>query len=663
MRHEDYTIGWICALPIEMAAAVGMLDEDHDTLPQNPRDNNSYTLGRIGDHNVVIVCLPAGIMGTTSAALVATQMLITFRGLRFGLMVGIGGGVPSKEHDIRLGDVVVSTPTRVFGGVIQYDIRKVAVDGRFMRTGSLAKPPDVLLGALAKLRAKQIVDGTKLANHISKTMTRYPRMAAQYAHPGIAHDSLYEADYDHVVGDATCSHCDISRRIVREPRSSLYPAIHYGLIASGNMIMKDGSTRDKLGQELGVLCVEMEAAGLMDSFPCLVIRGICDYADSHKNKRWQHYAAMTAAAYTKELVYTVPVHVVESSATAVDVLDIDIHLEETLEIASQSSETASQSSTTLIGDSDPSLINTAAEEVARVLASDRRLKPLCVTGVLRMTPPVFRRNLTEVLVNFGKAMRKEARTPLEHAVAWILVHRKDHIAFAIYEEISPPEDFAATEILRLDQIPLALGEQEHLQRFINDRFPISQQKFKKGKHLEVDEVDSEIQEQTGAEGDDDAPPELSTLVDLQNLHQILCDGGGYWEAYKKMKLVVFPSPRQQLEKVLRRHLARDGGPQVVNCLIEWELLEYMDSESVTETELDSILTLTGDLDCACATRLGEYMCRRWATGSIMLDAMKALIGPCVNGNGHADRGEYTPLPNFGICPSVDIPSCPKKNSS
>ena len=46
----------------------------------------------------------------------------------------------------------------------------------------------------------------------------------------------------------------------------------------------------------------MEAAGLMDSFPCLVIRGICDYADSHKNKRWQPYAAATAAAFAKELL-------------------------------------------------------------------------------------------------------------------------------------------------------------------------------------------------------------------------------------------------------------------------------------------------------------------------------------------------------------------------
>ena len=67
---------------------------------------------------------------------------------------------------------------------------------------------------------------------------------------------------------------------------------------------------------MGVLCVEMEAAGLMDDFPCLVIRGICDYADSHKNKRWQPYAAATAAAYAKELLSTIPAHVVEVVAAS-----------------------------------------------------------------------------------------------------------------------------------------------------------------------------------------------------------------------------------------------------------------------------------------------------------------------------------------------------------
>lgn len=86
-------------------------------------------------------------------------------------------------------------------------------------------------------------------------------------------------------------------RITREETE---PVIHYGLIASGNQVMRHGITREKLRKKHGMLCFKMEAAGLMNNFPCLVIRGICDYSNTHKNKRWQHYAAAVTAAYAKE---------------------------------------------------------------------------------------------------------------------------------------------------------------------------------------------------------------------------------------------------------------------------------------------------------------------------------------------------------------------------
>jgi hypothetical protein len=104
----------------------------------------------------------------------------------------------------------------------------------------------------------------------------------------------------------------------REPRPLEDPFIHYGLIASGDQIMRHGATRERLRKELDVLCFEMEAAGLMDDFPCLVVRGICDYADSHKNKRWQGYAAATAAAYAKELLSVIPGNLLVSTRTAVE---------------------------------------------------------------------------------------------------------------------------------------------------------------------------------------------------------------------------------------------------------------------------------------------------------------------------------------------------------
>src|SRR6266702_2590586 len=81
--------------------------------------------------------------------------------------------------------------------------------------------------------------------------------------------------------------------------------------------MKAGVSRDRLSAELGgVLCFEMEAAGLMNEFPCAVIRGICDYADSHKNKSWQPYAAATAAAATKELLLIIPAEEVAKTDVA-----------------------------------------------------------------------------------------------------------------------------------------------------------------------------------------------------------------------------------------------------------------------------------------------------------------------------------------------------------
>ncbi|KAF1820020.1 purine and uridine phosphorylase [Dissoconium aciculare CBS 342.82] len=233
--REAYTVGIVCALAIEKAAAIAMLDDKHERLPPAPGDESDYTFGTIGAHGVVIACLPAGMTGTVSAALVARDMTHSFP-IRIGLM--------SEEVDVRLGDVVVSQPNGQHGGVVQWDF-------------------------------------------------------------GDDNDELFEASYDHE-GGSTCMQCARSRTVQRAARRSRRTHLHYGNIASGNVVIKDGRTRDQIAQQEGVICFEMEAAGLMDSFPCLVIRGICDYADSHKNKRWQPYAAATAAAYARELLLWMP---------------------------------------------------------------------------------------------------------------------------------------------------------------------------------------------------------------------------------------------------------------------------------------------------------------------------------------------------------------------
>ncbi|KAN0087004.1 WD40-repeat-containing domain protein [Elaphomyces granulatus] len=322
LRHHDYSIAWICALPLEMAAAKSMLDEIHPNLPTSSNDQNTYALGKIHGHNVVIACLPSGVYGTISATTVANQMLFTFRSIRFGLMVGIGGGVPTKEADIRLGDVVVSKPTGEFGGVVQYDFGKTVSQADFERIGTLNKPPQILLTAIAKLQADQMMETSRIPELLSKMIATYPRMQADFTYCGQEQDRLFDAAFDHHALQNTCDTCDISRLVTRPVRERHDPVIHYGLIASGNRVIKHGGTRDKLGQELGILCFEMEAAGLMDNFPCLVIRGICDYADSHKNEQWQGYAAATAAAYAKELLSVIHPNQVEETPSAISITDV-----------------------------------------------------------------------------------------------------------------------------------------------------------------------------------------------------------------------------------------------------------------------------------------------------------------------------------------------------
>lgn len=106
---ENYTVGWICAIKTEYVAARAFLDEEHeDPIVVSPNDNNAYTRGKLGEHNVIIAVLPDGEYGISSAASVARDMAHSFCNIRVGLIVGIGGGAPSKTHDIRLGDVVVS---------------------------------------------------------------------------------------------------------------------------------------------------------------------------------------------------------------------------------------------------------------------------------------------------------------------------------------------------------------------------------------------------------------------------------------------------------------------------------------------------------------------------------------------------------------------------
>ncbi|KAL4766765.1 nucleoside phosphorylase domain-containing protein [Aspergillus nidulans var. acristatus] len=275
---DFYAIAWIAALPIERAAAEAMLDEEHATpigFTRHQTDANIYTL---------LASLPS---------------------IRVGLLVGIGGGIarPDEDRDIRLGDVVVSQPSGTMGGVCQYDLIKAKLGDKRERTGFLGRPPTVLLNALSSIQAYHEQKDSKVSVFLQVMLEKNPKMGKKskqnpgYVYQGSDNDRLFKASYDHVPGP-DCRGCDTSN--------------------------ENAITRDQIVADLGedCICVEMEAASLMNHFPCLVIRGICDYADSHKNNQWKRYALATAAAYAKELLGYVPGTEVQETKRALEVLQL-----------------------------------------------------------------------------------------------------------------------------------------------------------------------------------------------------------------------------------------------------------------------------------------------------------------------------------------------------
>ncbi|WDK22134.1 hypothetical protein CGRA01v4_13424 [Colletotrichum graminicola] len=254
-------------------------------------------------------------------------MLHSFPNIRVGLMVGIGGGAPTPEHDIRLGDIVVSRPRDGKSGVLQYDFGKTIQSQAFQQTGFLNQPPQVLRTAVASLEAMYEVDGHQLDDQIEAVLQKKPRLRNKYSRPPSSSDRLYKSDVVHPqdTKDGCSQVCgnEPSALVLRRQRDRDEdddPAIHYGLVASANQLMKDARVRDKLAEENDVLCFEMGAAGLMNHFPCLVIRGICDYSDSHKNKEWQDFAAMAAAAYAKDLLNQISISRIEGEKRIEEVL-------------------------------------------------------------------------------------------------------------------------------------------------------------------------------------------------------------------------------------------------------------------------------------------------------------------------------------------------------
>jgi nucleoside phosphorylase len=80
------------------------------------------------------------------------------------------------------------------------------------------------------------------------------------------------------------------------------PTIHFGPMASGDTVMISAEHRDRIAAAEDIIAFEMEGAGIWQEFPCIIVKGVSDFADCEKTKEWQDYAAAMAAATSKAIL-------------------------------------------------------------------------------------------------------------------------------------------------------------------------------------------------------------------------------------------------------------------------------------------------------------------------------------------------------------------------
>lgn len=315
-RNHQFTIGWICPLPLEKEAARLVLDEEY---PQEEvqYQNAFYLGGRVGKHKVVVGVQRR--IGLAQAGILAEKMRAGFPNIRYFLLVGIAGSVPrygpaGAVSEIVLGDVVISSPRGNHGGVLQYDKGAWEGQGRLNFRGHTNGVPGDLMAAVNNFRAEGW-SKTNIAEVLQQMRLKLDdERQHQYDDPGPGRDRLFKDTCEHQGTELddcrTCCDADyIDSRSDRGDGATRLvdkPSVHFGNIASSNQLQISAIERNRVQKEHDVICFEMEAAGVMDEYPCVVVRGICDYADSHKNKGWQNYAAATAAACAKGLLSMIP---------------------------------------------------------------------------------------------------------------------------------------------------------------------------------------------------------------------------------------------------------------------------------------------------------------------------------------------------------------------
>jgi nucleoside phosphorylase len=307
LDYEDYSIAWLAVLPIEAEAALGMLDKQHQGRFESVRgDDYIYIGGEINGHNVVVATWPAGQnYGVGSAAALVNQVKARFTNIWFALLVGVAAGLPNlspippaTRRDIRLGDVLVCTPEKASTGIIHYDLGKDTAE-EFLLNGRQAETPALVRAAIGNIqltKKRPFKTGHEFATYLAAFQNDVDD--EKFRCPSQEEDRLYDENTRTLLSPPTL--------VEREPRDeSERTRVWYGNIGSGSSMMRNAQRRDELRDKYDLIGLEMEAAGIMNTLPTGVIRGVCDYGDSQKNKDWQPYAAAVAAVYAKGILYTI----------------------------------------------------------------------------------------------------------------------------------------------------------------------------------------------------------------------------------------------------------------------------------------------------------------------------------------------------------------------
>ncbi|KAI0569990.1 TPR-12 multi-domain protein [Pyrenophora tritici-repentis] len=309
----DYHVAWICPVAdIELLPARLMLDEEYPTpLYDTHYDENTYVCGTISGHAVVVATCPPGETGNVNAGRLTGSMFKTFPNIRMAVLVGIGGGIPGLAvsedslENVHLGDVVVGWPGDGKPACVYHERGRWKVDGQFEMVGTMGNPDWRLTNALGFLAVDYEMGKTTFEDQLARLQRS--KSKKKFTRPRLKHDKLFKTTYRHA-GDyrSNCTTCDPSELVQRPQRSEEEQhtlVFHRGRIATGNAVIHDGELRDQIRARCdGALCVEMEAAGVDANRRCLVIRGISNYADSHKSDMWRSYAAGNAAATVLWLV-------------------------------------------------------------------------------------------------------------------------------------------------------------------------------------------------------------------------------------------------------------------------------------------------------------------------------------------------------------------------